>query len=48
MRRACKVSLNDQPFLAQCRDLLLDAALPNGMWRAGHRPAWLSEAQTNR
>jgi 3-phenylpropionate/trans-cinnamate dioxygenase ferredoxin reductase subunit len=31
MRKICKVVLNDQPFLANCGDLLLDWALMNGV-----------------
>ena len=30
MRKICKVTLNDEPFLANCGDLLLDWALMNG------------------
>jgi 3-phenylpropionate/trans-cinnamate dioxygenase ferredoxin reductase subunit len=31
MRKTCKVVLNDQPFLANCGELLLDWALMNGI-----------------
>ncbi|HKS19076.1 MAG TPA: 2Fe-2S iron-sulfur cluster-binding protein [Bradyrhizobium sp.] len=31
MRRICKVTLNDEPFLANCGELLLDWALMNGV-----------------
>jgi len=31
MRKICKVVLNDQPFLANCGDVLLDWALMNGV-----------------
>jgi NAD(P)H-flavin reductase/ferredoxin len=31
MRRTCKVVLNDEPFVANCGDLLLDSALMNGV-----------------
>ncbi len=31
MRKICKVTLNDEPFLANCGDLLLDWALTNGV-----------------
>ena len=31
MRKICKVTLNDEPYLANCGDLLLDWALMNGV-----------------
>lgn len=31
MRKICKVTVNDEPFLANCGDLLLDWALMNGV-----------------
>ncbi len=31
MRKTCKVTLNNEPFLANCGDLLLDSALMNGI-----------------
>ena len=31
MRKICKVTLNNEPFLANCGDLLLDWALMNGV-----------------
>ena len=31
MKKICKVTVNDEPFLANCGDLLLDWALMNGV-----------------
>ncbi|HMH70826.1 MAG TPA: 2Fe-2S iron-sulfur cluster-binding protein, partial [Bradyrhizobium sp.] len=31
MRKICKVTVNDEPFLANCGDLLLDWALTSGI-----------------
>ena len=31
MRKTCRVTLNNEPFLANCGDLLLDSALMNGV-----------------
>src|SRR5437660_12465818 len=31
MRKICKVTVNDEPYLANCGDLLLDWALLNGV-----------------
>ena len=31
MSKTCKVTLNNEPFLANCGDLLLDSALMNGI-----------------
>ncbi len=31
MRKTCKITLNNEPFLANCGDLLLDSALMNGV-----------------
>jgi NAD(P)H-flavin reductase len=31
MRKTCRVTVNDEPFLANCGDLLLDSALMNGV-----------------
>src|SRR4030088_1044339 len=31
MRKTCKVTLNNEPFLANCGDFLLDWALMNGV-----------------